>query len=117
MRTIINNREIPQNIREIKEPRQVSVRKSIRFAAILENVHIKSDNAWQTEWPIKRHLPIFPITRIKVKETDKPVNYSDKIRRKMSCCGQITTVRVPIELNNQSDVLKVWPATGVELDS
>jgi len=25
----------------------------------------------------------------------------------MSCCGQITNVRVPIELNNQSDVLKV----------
>jgi len=35
----------------------------------------------------------------------------------MSCCGQITNVRVPIELNNQSDVLKVnmeiW--RGVEI--
>jgi len=25
----------------------------------------------------------------------------------MSCCGQITSIRVPIELSNQSDVLKV----------
>lgn len=38
-----------------------------------------------------------------------------KLKKKMSCCGQITTVRVPIELNNQSDVLKVCPATGDEL--
>lgn len=37
-----------------------------------------------------------------------------KLKKKMSCCGQITTVRVPIELNNQSDVLKVCPATGDE---
>lgn len=25
----------------------------------------------------------------------------------MSCCGQITTIRAPIEMNAQSDVLKV----------
>ena len=25
----------------------------------------------------------------------------------MSCCGQVTTIRVPIEMGSQSDVLKV----------